>query len=248
MVPKFSSAPLPMPSEDEFKAAAAEVRAKQWYIRGPIREGVRSTLDSLHAKLAECSELYETGDLEDQRYAVVDSLNAMHEFLIGQGFNPNVLKPAGRPIDALLEQYNNGLDPLFAERRNDQGGRRRTSPDEQHKKGALAAMAQFWIEIHPRGDRRLSEAVRRFHGRFFGSAFDADDLLAARKEARKLHRAKQFDHPIVYTAISVRQMIDGYAADYGPSRAVTLAIWHLNYLAPAMETGNWATIKGVLPK
>ncbi|WP_229839338.1 hypothetical protein [Sphingomonas glacialis] len=233
-----------MPTEADFKAAAAEVRATHWYARGPAKLGVRATLDQLHAKLTTSTELYETGGLDDQRYAVVDALNAIQEFLIGQGFNPNVLKPAHRPIEALVEQYNNGLDPMFAERRNEQGGRQRTSPDEQHRTGALAAMAQFWIEIHPRGDQQLAEAARRLRGRFFGSDIDADDLLTARKKASKHRRAKQFDHPIVYTAMSVRRMIDGYAADYGPAKAVTLAIWHLNYLAPATETGNWQTIKG----
>jgi len=240
---------LPLPAEEDFKAAVAQVRETHWYARGPIRDGVRATLEELHTKLAECTELYETGGLDDQRYAVVDALSAIQNFLVGQGFNPNVLKPVHRPIEALLEQYNNGLDPMFAERRNSDGGRRKDSPDKHHRAGVLAALAQYWIDTHPKGDQQqqLSAAARRFKGRFFGSV-TAKELDAARRAISKYLRERAMEHPAVNASLSVRRMIDGYAADYGPQNAITLAIWHLNHIPPATGTGNWRTIKSALER
>ena len=229
---------LPLPTDKDFRIAAAETR-QQLYARRPATADVHKQLDQLHSKMIKSTECYETGDLADQRFAVLEALDAIQDFLIGQGFSAFVLTPARRPIAALDDQENNRIDPMFAQRKP---GRAKNSLDRHNRTGQLAALAQYWIETHPSGNQpaQLRSAARKFSGDRWCGRVEPAEL----KRARDTVSQEAKDHPAVHAAAGLRKLIDEYAEHFGASRALAVTIGHLNHMPISSDLGNWSTIKG----
>ncbi|WP_260598307.1 hypothetical protein [Sphingomonas endolithica] len=221
------------PSEAEFATAAAIGRINLYKRSLPVKE-TAPALSDLHKRLAGAGQLYERGELADQRYAVVDAISGVYDFLLDQGFSPMALEPLFRPIEALEGQHENRLDPLFAERRR--AGRPGKSGDNHTRVGTLAALANFWIEQH--GDsgelkRDLATAATRLRGRWFGT------ITAAQLTGARVALAQEgSDHPIVQTAAKVRAFLDRAASDFGQQHAFAVVVRQLNDGPRSSAIGN----------
>lgn len=232
--------PVPTPTEVDNRLAEAELR-RGWYARRPAKIGASDGLDHLHAKMVDFAEMYETGDLADQRYAVAASLIAIQDFLTAQGFSELLLAPSYRPIEALHDQEYNRLDPMFTERKGKKGGRPTTSIDQHHRLGVLAALAQYWLDSHSAGDKvdtQLAAAARRFRGAWFGQV-----SVAELKRARLAVSQEPADHPTVLTAKKFRAFIDRVVSDFGSANAINIVVRHLNTAPASTALGNWEQSK-----
>ncbi len=232
---------LPTLTEADFRAGGAAAK-RSWYARRPPQQPTDVALDQLHSSMLEWADLYESGDLDGQRYAVAASLILIQDFLVGQGFSEVLLAPSYRPIEALHDQDNNRLDPMFSKRKGKLGGRPAKSIDRHHRVGILAALAQFWLDTHPDAGKQkisLATAARRMRGRWFGTV-TASDLMNARVELSQCAA----DHPSAMAAKQFRGFIDTVVADFGADSAMAIVIRHLNITPPSPSLGNWAIIKG----
>jgi hypothetical protein len=197
-----------------------------------------TSLDALAIALRTSAEIYQAGEIEDQRASVVMSLNAVHEFLEAQGIDAFALEPIFRPIDALTKLDSNGLDPIFAAGRS--GGRPRTSHDQLNRAGTLAALADFWIRHHGSGKKlqtALGEATRAIRGRWSGK------LTAAEiKSARALVSQEASDHPAVETERRASAALMRLSNERGASSAFLTFLERLNSAQASPALGNWSTL------
>jgi hypothetical protein len=226
---------LPRPTEADFDLAAATAEEAR-HERGPTKTDPTEALRILHAQMAEAGRLYADGDLADQRMAVLQAVCGVYDMLVGQGFGHFTLDPLFRPIDALEAQFLRSPDPLFAEKEA-KGGRPVSSGNHHRRVGTLAALANFWIEHFDHGERlnqKLSNAARRFRGRWFGTITKAQ-LIGARVTVSQ----ESSDHPAVQTAVRVTAFLDRTVAEFGIENALTVVIRTLNDAPRTASIGNW---------
>jgi hypothetical protein len=230
---------LPLPSDAEFRAAAAEAKTLQ-FARRPATGATATAIESLHARMNEAAKSYEGGSLDDQRHAVFEAVLGVYEMLVEQGFSELTLAPLFRPIDALEAQFHRKPDLLFAQDRSKKGkgGRPIKGPDRHHRDGILAALAEFWMQNHDQAEKadiRLARAARRFSGgRWFGQV-----TKAQLNSAREIVSQEAASHPAVVTAEAMRKRLAQAAADYGGDKAITVTIRILNDASRAYGAGNW---------
>lgn len=197
-----------------------------------------TSLDALASALRNSAEIYQGGELEDQRAAVVMSLSAVHEYLGAQGIDTFVLEPLFRPIDALTKLDSNGLDPIFAAGRS--GGRPRTSQDQLNRAGTLAALADFWIRHQGAGKKletALGEATRAIRGRWSGKLSTAEI-----KSARALVSQEAPEHPAVGTERRASAALLQLSNETGASSAFRTFLERLNTAPASPALGNWSTL------
>lgn len=224
--------PLRLPTEKEFEIARQQSSLGN-YVRRKAQDGPEWALWSLHRRLVTFAQLYETCDLQDQRDAVASSILAVHDYLMGRGFAPASLGPMMRVVAALGERENGSLDLLFCERAK--SGRPKSTLADQNRAGVLAALASFWLELHPDDDRKqmqkLSDAARTMKGRWFGK-IEAANL----KTARDLAMQEAKDHPTVMEAIRFQsEVIEPARQKFGDSAIWTVLLRFLNDMSPMYE-------------
>lgn len=230
---------LPLPTDTQFRAAAVEVKRLQ-FARRPRKVDTATALNLLHDQMVEAAKLYESGSIDEQRYAVFEAVSGVYEMLVDQGFSQITLAPLFRPIDSLEAQHHRKPDPLFAQDRSKKGkgGRPIKGPDRHHRDGILAALANFWVQHHDQSERmeaRLDRAARRFNGgRWFGEVTKGQ-LVAA----RELVAQEAATHPAVISARAMDERLSQATADFGADRAVTVIMRSLNDSSRAYGAGNW---------
>ena len=212
------------PTDAEFEAAA-ELAKLQRHARAPSNGGRVAALDRLHHRLAENASLYEGGELQDQRDAVVDSLVAVQEYLAKLGFALPTLSPIMRPVEALIERGNNFPDPMFAERVR--SGRPNASLRAHQRTGILAALADAWLtayaDDHGKQQDKLGAAARAFQGKWFGVV-----TKTQLKTARDLVNQEATDHQAAQTARIYYRFIVQTAESVGMKDAISIMIRFLN--------------------
>ncbi|MEG8040619.1 hypothetical protein QP166_15185 [Sphingomonas sp. LR60] len=112
-----------------------------------------------------------------------------------------------------------------------------STANHHRRTGTLAALANFWIEHHDHGeklDRKLSNATRRFRGRWFGSVTKAQ-LVGA----RVIVSQEGSEHPSVQTAAKVKAFLDRTATEFGAEHALAIVIRTLNDAPRSAAIGNW---------
>jgi len=226
---------LRRPTDAEFQLAATAASEAR-YERGPTKINTTEAMRILHAQMVEAGRLYADGDLGDQRMAVFQAISGVYDMLIDQGFSHFALDPLFRPIDALEAQFLRSPDPLFAEK-DKKGGRPVSSGNHHRRIGTLAALANFWIDHHDHGEKlnqKLSNAARRFRGRWFGTVTKAQ-LVGARVTVSQ----EPSDHPAVQTAVAVGAFLDRTVAEFGIENALTVVIRTLNDAPRHVAVGNW---------
>lgn len=222
---------------EEALAAAVSAMRERLYARQPGRDLDEIDLDGLNDEFAEYARIYESGNLDDQRYAVASQLSLIQDFFAELGITRVTLTPAFRPIEALAERENNRIDPMFAQRKR--GGRPRTTSDHFNRVGILAALANFWIETHSdmgTVDVQLAAAARRFKGKWFGRV-----TAAQLRSARVIVSQEAHDHEAVAAYRHFDTHIHELAANFGPEQALAVTIRILNEAPASSAIGNWQT-------
>lgn len=227
------------PQKFDFKAAAKDTAAER-HKRQPSKGGRVQALNRLHSLLADHSQLYETGDLKDQRDAVAASLLAVKDYLIAQGFAQATLAPLMRPVSSLVERENNSLDLMFTERAR--GGRPKATMADHERTGILAALAEAWLRLHPDDPRtqaqKLEEAARQMRGRWFGKV-----TRAQLKTARDLVLQEGKNHLAVKHAGLVYSWFVKAAEMFGPRIAFDVMIHFFNENKMSFGGGEGGILK-----
>ena len=178
---KPTFAPLTVKQLRSVDVQAASVR----YDRQRPAGGRVRALDRLHEILVYNARLYE-GPLQAKRDAVVNSIQAVRDYLADQGFAPATLEPINRPALALIERESNRSDPLFGRAR---AGAPKRSLALEHRTGAMAAIADQWLRLRPdlglKQADKLRPLKRKLSGAFFGSVSDANIKEHANWSVRK---------------------------------------------------------------
>lgn len=218
--------PWRKPYESEFQFAHEATIAKRYVRRRPIGGRVQA-LNWLHTTLVNDAQLYETGELQNQRDAVVHAIFAVVDYLRAQGFTEGTLVHLMRPAFALGERENGSIDMLFAEPVKRQGGRPKATLTQLERQGILGAIAEAWLLIHKQDERtqkqKLADCARRLNGRWFGTVTGAN-----LKTALDLIRQEGKDHPAVRTS---KIYFDGFLQGselFGPQVAFDILIRMLN--------------------
>lgn len=221
-----SEPPWRRPYDSEFDFASRQIVAQRHARRKPIGGRVQA-LNWLHKTLVNDAQLYETGELQNQRDAVVHAMFAVVDYLRAQGFNELTLAPLMRPVVSLCERENGSIDMLFAEPAKRKGGRPKATLTELERWGILGAIAEAWLLIHKQDERtqrlKLADCARRLKGRWFGTV-----TAANLKTALDLIRQEGKDHSAVRTS---KIYFDGFskgAEMFGPQVAFDILIRMLN--------------------
>lgn len=197
-------------------------------------------LNQLHALLANHAQLYETGDLQNQRDSVAAALLAVKDYLIAQGFAQATLAPLMRPVSSLVERENNSLDLMFTERAR--GGRPKATMADHERTGILAALAEAWLKLHSDDPRtqsqKLEEAARQMRGRWFGQV-----TKAQLKTSRDLVLQEAKDHLAVKHASLVYSWFVKAAEMLGPRGAFDMMIHLFNENKMSFGGGEGGILK-----
>ena len=223
----------------DFKVIAKDM-ATDRHKRQRSKGGRVKALDHLHALLANHAQLYETGELQNQRDAVAASLLAVTDYLAAQGFSPATLAPLMRPVSALVEREHNSLDFMFTERAR--GGRPKATMADHERTGILAALAEAWLRLHPDDPRtqsqKLEEAARQMRGRWFGKV-----TKAQLKTARDLVLQEAKDHLAVKHAGLIYGWFIQAAELVGPRAAFDVMIHFFNENRMSFGGGEGGILK-----
>lgn len=157
---------------------------------GPLQWG----LTILHGDLAQMAKAYRSGEIQNQRDAVVGQLFAIQRFLRSQGINESTVEPMMRPVTALAERENNKLDPLFCERKR--GGKPSRTTGDFERIGALAALADAYLELHRDEEGNFEQKLRRF-ARQVSCNWFGKVTYSKVKAAREMVSQEAKDHPAV---------------------------------------------------
>lgn len=193
---------------------------------------IREAMQDLNSRLAACALLYESQEIESKRKAIWSALVAVADFLEAQGFPPSTLLPIMHPANALAEQENRNLDPLFCVRPC--GGRPPSTMAALERKGIFAAFANAWLEQSKADGRndptKLSEAARKMRGGWFG-----DVTRANLKTARDMVSQEARDHPAVVIAKAFDELFDEARVTFGAANAFQAMLDYVNSV-PAGRT------------
>lgn len=233
--------PFRWPTDAEFEVAR-ETTKRLGYLRRGTRTGRVAALDQLHETLVNNAQLFQTGEIQNQRDSVAHSLLAVMTFLDSQGFSTLVLSPLLRPVLALAERENGSVDMLFAERARKKGGRPKATLTQHERTGILAALAEAWLAMHKDSElpqaQKLEQCARKLKGRWFGKV-----TRAQLKTALDLVRQEGKDHPAVGSA---RITLAGYqegTKQFGPTVAFEILIRTLNDLKLPFGAGEGGIAK-----
>lgn len=210
------------------------------YRKLPAKEGRVAALAKLHARLIDDAMLYDQGNLQDQRDAVADSLLAVVDFLLAQGFNHATLGPLMRPVAALAERENNSIDIMFSQRVR--AGRPSATLADHERTGILAALSDAWLREHFDDERRqsdkLSEAARKLKGRWFGRLSRAN-----LETAREIVSQEASDHPAVIAYRKFNEYIETAESTYGTNGAIKILVRFLNDQKVSFGLGEGGILK-----
>ena len=135
-----------------------------------------------------------------------------------------------RPSLALVERERNVIDPLFSERARE--GRPARTLGEDDKLGAVAAMAEYWLELHPHEDLKQSDKHKTI-ARLIGGAWLGKIGGSRVKSAREAVNQGATDDTVVRWAKFHREQLEQAAALFGPQQALKIYVDHLNLKAAA---------------
>lgn len=175
----------------------------------------------LEALLIEHAKLYESEAIQDKRDAVAASLLAVCDYLQVIGINIAALRPILRPIEALVEREKNSIDPLFSERIR--ASRPKTPLNKLQQDGAIAALANYWIEHHRDKTRTIREQLSEIARRLDGNGLGKMDSARV-KQARELVSQGESGHPARPMAETVTAWLNRAGADYGPQNALGIIL------------------------
>lgn len=192
------------PTDEEYQQA--DILSEQSrFDRMPSDDAINWALTVLHGELALAARNYKTTDLQRQRDSVVEASFAVQRFLKSRGFNEAIVEPFMRPALALIERENNRLDPLFCERVR--SSRPSRSFEDHSRIGAIAALAEAWLEFHKQQDLKVPQKIERLIRQISGPWFG--DLTVGRvTAARELVSREAKDHPAVTWAGLYREHIE----------------------------------------
>ncbi len=176
--------------------------------------------------LVECSKLYLTGDLDNQRLAVTCALHQIARHFESRGFAVRSLAayyPSGAGARRTPEQRN----------RSDVcavgcgAGRPRATTDMHLRTAILAVFADVWLKMRKNDGRtqsaKLAEAARKMRGPWFGQTSGAK-----LKTAREVVSQESKDHLAVEFAERFRLFFDNAIAILGAESAFPLMARYIN--------------------
>ncbi len=191
----------------------------------------------LHETLVGDAQLYD-GSLQDQRDAVAHAIQAVISYLTDHGFAGATLEPLNRPVLALIERESNRLDPLFVERARNGAPSRSFASD--HQAGALSALADAWLKLHPAPDPKteikLRALARELSGAYFGKV-----TYSLIKRARELTAQEGAEHMAVRWAKFYREQLAEASHELGSQNAFMIVLRNLNRTAGPPERKDWRT-------
>lgn len=225
---------IPLTAE-QLRGADANVAARKFDRKTPAGGRV-GALESLHEALVDDALLY-SGSLQNQRDAVVHSMQAVLAYLAEQGFAGPTLEPLNRPVLALVERESNRLDPLFERRR---GGAPKRSMATEHRSGAMAALAEAWLNLRAGSDQKFTGKFRALARELTGAFFGAVTYSNIRS-ARELVSQEGQDHLAVRWAGFYREQLDQASAKLGVGNAFIVVLRNLNRTEGPPEQRDWRT-------
>ncbi len=190
----------------------------------PATAGRMRSFELLHSRLVEHAQLYETGELQDQRDAIAASMIDIADYLSARGVPNASQRPLWRVVEALVERERGGHDPLFTERANRSKGGRPEKPVRNHQQaGVVAAFAKFWIEHHSDKSRPIREQFAEIARLLDNSGLG--ELNAAKvKQARELVSRESANHPARGMYDVVLGWLERSARDYGAENAISILL------------------------
>lgn len=166
-----------------------------WFQRDEPERGRVGALNELHILLVGHAQRYASGELEQKRQAIVETLQDVQNFLSSQGFTLTTTAPLNHVLETLVDcQRGSKADPIFLPRRRPEGGAPKLSLQRMIGDGVLAALAELWLKAHATEEGKqkdkLSAACRAMRGRWFRN------ITASRlKQALEDARGEASDHP-----------------------------------------------------